>query len=907
MKIFKKISSTVVATLLTLSLFQGQFVVKAVSPTPSFSNGFVGLSNNPAVAGKPQQFFLTAGNLDGEVQYQVFYIKASLNSSERNDPKNWTKVQDWTTSQSALVPYVYNVPALSAGDYSFAVRIRRAGFTDDMTLYKNSVGGYDDVYAFNYSFKSSSNLDVTGIKTDKSDYSLGDTISITGLDGNTKYKLYTFSQSTSGTNWSKDPVASGSTLTWTPKASGNYVLDVQAFDSKNNIIGWKLINVEVGGVSTNQSTPNTNTTPTPSQTQVNNTPTITSVSNVVASTNTGTAPNLPSTITATLSDGTTKNVNVTWDTVDPSKYSVSGTFTINGTIAGASSIKAIASVTVTGTPVIAATSLTMDSAVVTSINSIKVTFNRSVSDTSKAVFTVTSGNAAISLNTPIWNDTRTEATLIAPAYAFTSGGYVLGNYLVTVSGLDNLDATKSSQTITSTGSSSQYNQYTQYGTSKVTSISFTSTQLVRSADGYSATFNYSVKDQYGADITNRCTSLQTTTSFGSAASVYLNPATSTGTINYNFNANYSTTSVVVSIYDPSTNVSNAATLGIGGLTSTVSSFAFGDIVYATNNSRLASGMSSAATIPVTAKDQYGNTITDLNTLNNSFYMYSSNSSVANFNFTIDSYGRPAININTATGNTSASQTVTLTVVSKLGSGSTYTKMLDIGGTYSQIRTIVFGDSTSTIVSVGDSNIVLPVTVTNQYGAQLSLAEIVANASSINSMISSTGCISQPQVITDVTDINYGKLKFNALYAGTATISAYTTSGSTIAKQIIVRDAKILTSINVPSTINVAQGSTAYITPAFLDQYGSTITTLNSTNTNNMRYSLYLTKVSGSDNCVTITPVTSGTIPGNLSSIAVIGGSSAGVASGTGSYRLTINITDSNGTIRNQSSVLITVQ
>lgn len=902
MKIFKKTLSTLITMLLTFSLIQGQFVVKAASSTPSFSSGFVGLSNNPAIASAPQQFFLTAGNYDGEVQYQVFYIKASLNSSERNNPNNWTKVQDWTTSQSALVPYVYNVPALPAGDYSFAVRVKRAGFSSDMTLYKNAVGEYDDVYAFNYSFKSSSSLDVTGIKTSKNTYSLGDTISIDGLDSNTKYKLYTFSQSVNGTNWSKDPAASGSTLSWTPTASGNYVLDVQAFDSKNNIVGWKLLNVTVGGVSTTQpsnpTTPaNTNTTPT------NTAPSIVSVSNVVASTIAGTAPTLPTTITATLSDGTTKNVNVVWDSLDASKYSTAGTFSINGTIAESSSIKVIASITVTGnsTPVVT-TPLAMSSAVVTGINTIKVTFNKTVSDYYNAKFTISSGYAAISLNTPVWNDAKTEATLTAPAYSFTSGGYVTGNYLVSVSNLANIDTTKNSITINGNSSSTITNNAS--GTSKVTSISFTSTQLSKSADGYSATFNYSVKDQYGADITSRCTNLQTSTSFGSAASIYLNPATSIGTIYYNFNASYTTTSIVVSMYDPSTGVSNSATLTVGGLTSTASTFVFGDVSYVTNNSSIPSSMSTAATIPFTVRDQYGSTITDLNSINNSYYLTSSNSSVAIFTFITNSSGSPAINVNTNTGNTSASQTVTLTVTSKT-TGSTYTKMLSIGGSYTQIGNITFGDLSSSSISVGDTNIVLPITVTNFTGTQISPAEIVANASSINSMISSNGCISPPQVVTDITSMNYGKLTFNALYTGTATISAYTSYGSTVVKQVTINGTKQLTSINVPSSLTVNQGATAYITPVFLDQYGTNITSLSSANTSSLRYSLYLTKLSGADNCVTVTPATLATIPGNLSSIAIIGGSSAGVSVGTGSYRLTINITDTSGNIKFQTTVTIT--
>ncbi|KUO75719.1 MAG: hypothetical protein APF81_17740 [Desulfosporosinus sp. BRH_c37] len=67
----------------------------------------------------------------------------------------------------------------------------------------------------------------------------------------------------------------------------------------------------------------------------------------------GKTPVLPSTVTVTMSDGTTKTVNVTWVTPTASKYASAGTFTVSGTIAESTTIKAMATVTVTApiTPV----------------------------------------------------------------------------------------------------------------------------------------------------------------------------------------------------------------------------------------------------------------------------------------------------------------------------------------------------------------------------------------------------------------------------------------------------------------------------------------------------------------------------------------------------------------------------
>lgn len=75
-------------------------------------------------------------------------------------------------------------------------------------------------------------------------------------------------------------------------------------------------------------------------------PSVSSVSATNVTTVAGTAPVLPTTVNATMSDGTTSSVAVTWGTVAPSKYAAAGTFTVTGTIAN-SSVTATATVTVT--------------------------------------------------------------------------------------------------------------------------------------------------------------------------------------------------------------------------------------------------------------------------------------------------------------------------------------------------------------------------------------------------------------------------------------------------------------------------------------------------------------------------------------------------------------------------------
>jgi len=72
---------------------------------------------------------------------------------------------------------------------------------------------------------------------------------------------------------------------------------------------------------------------------------VSSVSAINVTTVAGTAPTLPATVTATMSDGTTTTPAVTWAAVTASQYAAAGTFTVSGTVAG-TTIAASATVTV---------------------------------------------------------------------------------------------------------------------------------------------------------------------------------------------------------------------------------------------------------------------------------------------------------------------------------------------------------------------------------------------------------------------------------------------------------------------------------------------------------------------------------------------------------------------------------
>lgn len=71
------------------------------------------------------------------------------------------------------------------------------------------------------------------------------------------------------------------------------------------------------------------------------------VADVSVATRAGVAPVLPAEVSATLGDGSTADVAVEWDAVDPASYAAAGTFSVTGTVTRGSADRPIATVTVT--------------------------------------------------------------------------------------------------------------------------------------------------------------------------------------------------------------------------------------------------------------------------------------------------------------------------------------------------------------------------------------------------------------------------------------------------------------------------------------------------------------------------------------------------------------------------------
>lgn len=131
--------------------------------------------------------------------------------------------------------------------------------------------------------------------------------------------------------------------------------------------------------------------------------TLSSVSAITATTNAGAVPTLPTTVKATLSDGTIVDAAITWSAAATSAatYATAGTVTVTGTLADYNNYAVSATVTVNGV-------LGVQSVTPINASQLVVTFNQAVDKT-------TAENAANYTINGVAGDDGTSPTLIATA------------------------------------------------------------------------------------------------------------------------------------------------------------------------------------------------------------------------------------------------------------------------------------------------------------------------------------------------------------------------------------------------------------------------------------------------------------------------------------------------------------
>jgi trimeric autotransporter adhesin len=600
-----------------------------------------------------------------------------------------------------------------------------------------------------------------------------------------------------------------------------------------------------------------------------------------ATVNEGAAFTAPTTVKATLSDNTTKDVAVAWDKTVDTK--VAGDVTLTGKVEGTDK-------TVSMKVSVKAVALQVQSVAAVKANTLKVTFNKAV-DTAKAVLTVKKDTTTMSMNAAVWNDAKTEATLVKTAGSFTEG-----DYTVTVSGLENIDAANASKTVA-------------IKDQKVSKIEFVTNDLVKNKDEDKATFRYIVKDQYGEDMTKNATNLQPSTSLGSKATdVDLDETKGIGTIEYGFKADLISTKVVVTLADPETGVTGYATLDITS-SAKVTDFSFGEVKYPkTDYKRLQIGRAEAGYIPVVAKDQFGNTL-DLDTLKASMMdpMTSTSDVVATWDE--DENDKPILKLDTT--KLTDAKTIMVTLVSR-ADGKPYSKTLEIFKA-AEPKVVKLGDFNKATIASGDEGIAMSITVLDQFGNEMDKDDIADNASKVLDLVSfSSDYFTNVAVETDENDDNYGKIVFDAKKDGTTIISATSVTAGVTTKTVKIKEARKLTEVVAPSRLYLIQGASKDVEFKFLDQYDEEMDLADTDYVlSDVSYKATLEKVSGENDSVLYKDAAApafqyadnnGKVVADETNVAAIPVKAA--TNVTGVYKLTVDLINKDSKTISTASVLL---
>lgn len=511
---------------------------------------------------------------------------------------------------------------------------------------------------------------------------------------------------------------------------------------------------------------------------------------------------------------------------------------------------------------------------------LKVDFNNAVTDETKAVFAVQRTDANnVTVNvavTPTWAADKKTVNLTA------ASTLVKGNYTVTVTGLEFAEGKN-------VATAAVDNE-------KVGEIKILGTKMI-DATGNNATVKYQVLNQYGEDVTKKAVSanLQFLSSLGTAADANKG-TTNGGTITIAKGAPWAPNdTAVVTVIDPATSVKATATLAYASALA-INNVEFGTGVLPTGKTKVEVGLNPAVTIPLTVTDEFGNAITDATTINNNIDFILSKGSVG-AGAVADANNKPVLNLDT-TGISDAGN-VTITALVK-ASGASFSTTVEIVKASAPAE-VAFG-SYSDIVAAGDAKLVLPITVKDQFGTELTADAIAKNASAFT-ITSSNGAVidaADLEIVTSGTDKGKVALKntktVKAKGSTVITVSVNAT-GKSSSITIAVSDTRHETVISLPANFNtnLIQGAEYSFAVTYKDQYGKDYTSTKS-DTNDYKVKATLTKISGDDNCVTIdkttdqTPVQAQTA-NNFKLTAA--------TSKAGSYKLAVQLID----VKNSNTVI----
>lgn len=525
-----------------------------------------------------------------------------------------------------------------------------------------------------------------------------------------------------------------------------------------------------------------------------------------------------------------------------------------------------------------------------SAKALEVTFNKAIENTGALSFSVQRGTSPVVLDVS-WNNAKTVATLSS------STNLVAGTYTIAVSGADFAEG-KNSGSVT-------------VDAQKVAKIEFTSNVIVKTGDN-TGTIGYKVFDQYGQDVTKEtvAANIRWTASQGTATD------DNAGIITFNKDTAFAAgDSFVITGIDPASGTTVSATFTVGA-EATVQSLTLGEISLPGTNTRIYTGLNPAARIALTGQDQYGNVLSKLGDFDGKVTVVSSDDAVV-ANLTDKDGGAvttkdAAITIDTSHLTTAKSVTITVILNS---TGQTVTKTLEIV-TPPAPATVSLTAPTG-VIADGDPDytVVIPLTVQDQFGTTLTADEIAANKSAFTITSSNGSVIASTGLDIATTGANKGKLvnKDPIAGAGTTTITVtVNATGKSDSVTLTVQAARHVAQVSLPDTLvgNMLQGATQTFGVKFKDQYGANFDATK--NDENYKVNVTITKVSGDDNGLTLSPKTgvimdaSGNVEDESKAYLADAFTITAVSGKTGTYTLTVKLINTSGETVSQASKTITV-
>jgi uncharacterized protein YjdB len=616
-----------------------------------------------------------------------------------------------------------------------------------------------------------------------------------------------------------------------------------------------------------------------------------------------------------------------------------------GTVGQAKRLEAI-KITIVKDPV---TTVSVSSVAATSAKTLAVTFSDAVTDTSAVTFTTVRGTSTttpVSSLTATWNTAKTQATLTAAAKLTAD------TYKVTAAG-SNVATTGNSASVAVTAQT-------------VTKIKINSSELVKNSTTTPtyASFGYTVYDQYGVDITASTSTSNLVAScvlFGTyATSVNLTASTGIGKVTPTIGSTAFTTATtlttaVLTLTDSTTGATATSTLNVVSAAS-IASLTLGTPTYSSSQSTIVTGSSTAVTYPVTAVDQYGNTITDYTELVSGLTFAKSDSNLNPY-FSEDANNNPVLILDTSA--ISSAETAVVTFINST-SGKTFPETFTIT-LPDEAYNISLGDFSSDTIAVGDSGLVLDATITDQFGNTLTPSEIASNATLINGWFtgassSTTAGFNGIKVCVDSTSANYGKLVTGTVAYSTSTLTGTSTatvtlvvtstSGTVSTKNVVINAARYIDTVTAPTSATLLQGATHTSNFTFYDQYGAKIAYSSVLGgsvklPSGYQYTVALTRTSGTaiaadgkgttsaptltssgigiympdgvadltstlaSGAITYAPTTASSQFNDSYQLADIGLNSS--ASGTGVYKLTVSLLDASSNVVSSAAQTVTTQ